>query len=177
MIRRERIVATIVAVVAMAGPFPVSGEMGTGDYDPGARRLSPSERVIEEGRLREQRERSEAIEREREAQAEKARREEEARLAARPPGVRLVESRCGTCHGADSLREARYGRLGWWAVLARMEVVNGARFGPGERRIIVAHLAETQAAGLAQEALEWLLVGAVLSMVSGIGWRLWRGAR
>lgn len=138
-------------------PGPTAAEMCSGEYQPGERRLTREQRAQEADRLRREREQAEALQREREAQAERARREEQARLAARPLGVRLVESRCHVCHGADALREHRHGWLGWWAVLLRMELVNGARFEAGERGVIVAHLAAAQPATGLRLAIEWLL--------------------
>jgi hypothetical protein len=131
--------------------------------------MTRAERAREAERIRQQRERAEAIEREREAQAEQARREEQARLAARPLGVRLVDSRCGVCHGPEYLRDRRYGRLGWWTVLLRMEYFNGARFEPDERRVIVEHLARTHSAGRMREWFEWVAAAAVVTLVIAAG--------
>ena len=127
--------------------------------------------------MRQERERAEAAERQREAAAEQARREAQARLAARPLGVRLVESRCGACHGPEALRDHRYTRLGWWSVLLRMEYVNGARFEAGERGVIVAHLADSQSAGSIRAAAEWGAALAAVGLLAVAGWRLRRRRR
>lgn len=113
----------------------------------------------------EERERTEAIEREREAQA---------RHVARPLGVRLLEARYAFCHGPDALRERRYGRLGWWVVLLCMEYFNGAGFEPGERRVIVAHLTDSQSAGPIRAGIEWLAAAAVVALLVAAGGRCLR---
>lgn len=149
---RTALLAILISLPATAG-----AEICSGEYQPGERRLTREQRAQEAERLRQEREQAEAREREREAQAEQARREAQARLAARPLGERLVEARCNVCHGPDALREHRYGWLGWWAVLLRMELVNGARFDAGERSAIVSHLAATQAGSTLRRTTEWTL--------------------
>lgn len=151
--------AALAFFVLAAAPLPGAAELSSGDYEAGARRLTPAQQVQETERIRQERARAEAAAQEREARAEQARREEGVRLASRPLGVRLVEARCGACHGPEYLRNHRYGWLGWWSVLLRMEYFNGARFEPGERRVIVAHLARTRSATTAKVAAEWLAAG------------------
>lgn len=149
--------------------------MCAGEYQTGARRLSKAQREREDARVRAEREHAEAVERCRQLEAEARRAEEEARRAARPLGVRLVEARCTVCHSADALAVQRRGRLGWWAVVARMELFNGARLASSERTVIVDHLARTQPALPAQVALEW---GVALLLVSPpAALLLWRGRR
>jgi hypothetical protein len=171
-----RIIVALVLATLVTLSRPAAAEMSADDYQTGARRLTPAQQAQEAQRIRREREHAEAIEREREAQAEQARRQEQARLAARPPGVRLVEARCGACHGADYLRDHRYGWLGWWSVLLRMEYINGARFEPGERRVIVAHLASSLPATSTRAGLEWTAAAAVLALLLAGAWRLRRRA-
>jgi mono/diheme cytochrome c family protein len=171
-----RVVAALLLLHVGAAPAPGAAEMCAGEYQSGSRRLTPAQRALETERIRQERERLEVIEREREAQAERARRENQARLAARPLGERLVEARCGTCHGPDYLRDHRYGRLGWWSVLLRMEYINGARFEGGERGVIVDRLVATQPATGARLALEWAAAVAAPLLAIAVGWRLRRRA-
>jgi len=169
---RGRITAGLL-LGALAGAGSALAEMGSGDYQPPvpARSASPEERLREAER--QVRERAEAERRVREA----SRREEEARLARqrlldeRPYAVRLTESRCAGCHGEGYYRERAHGTLGWLLVLLRMEWFNGARFEPGERRVIVAHLAGD--AGAAREVAEFgLLVAGALGLFAWF-WRRW----
>lgn len=153
--------------------------MDASEYQPGARRLTPAERARELKWLQDQAAREAQRERERQAIEERARQAAAAARAARPPGERLLEARCGPCHGPDQLRARRYGRLGWWAVLARMQWLNGARFDSGERRAIVAYLVATQRAGWKREALEWAIAAAIPTLsLAALGWyRLRRAGR
>ncbi len=172
-----RIARLILVLVLTAAPPPGAAEMSGEEYESGARRLTPAQRAQEAERIRQERERAEALERERQAQEEKARRDEQARLAARPLGVRLVEARCGACHGPEHLRDHRYGWLGWWSVLLRMEYVNGAHFEAGERGVVVDHLVASRPASGARLALEWFAAAAAPLLALGAGWRLLRRAR
>jgi hypothetical protein len=169
-----RFIAALVVATLVALSRPAVAEMSADDYQTGARRLTPAQQAQEAERIRREREHTEAVEREREAQAEQARRDEQARLAARPLGVRLVETRCGACHGADYLRDHRYGWLGWWSVLLRMEYVNGARFEAGERRVIVAHLASSLPATSTRAGFEWTAAAALPALLLAVAWVLRR---
>ncbi|MCX7893135.1 MAG: hypothetical protein N2544_12305 [Burkholderiales bacterium] len=152
--------------------------MSADEYQAGARRLTPAERVRAAEQIRLEREAAARAEREREAEAAATRRAAEAALAARPLGVRLVEARCGGCHARDYFERQRFGYAGWWATVVRMQVVNGAVLGPGERGPIVAHLAATYPASPVGEALEWALVGAVaIGSVAAPWWILRRRRR
>jgi mono/diheme cytochrome c family protein len=172
-----RIAGALLIAALLAAPTPGAAEMSSDEYESGGRRLTPAQRAQEAERVRQERERAEALEREREAQAEQQRRDEQARLAARPLGVRLVEARCGACHGPEFLRDHRYGRLGWWSVLLRMEYVNGAHFEAGDRGVIVDHLVASRPASGARLALEWVVAAAAPLLAIGVGWRLLRRAR
>lgn len=168
---RARVFAALLSVGLLAAPPPAAAEMSADEYQSGERAMTRAERAREAERIRQERERGEAIEREREEQAEQAGCEEQARLAARPLGVRLVEARCAVCHGPDALSDRRYGWLGWWSVLLRMEYIHGARFEPGERRVIVAHLASSQSAGRMRGWLEWIAAAAAVSLLLAAGCR------
>lgn len=168
-------------VIAFGGPAPAHAEMCSGEYQSGARRLSKDERARESVRRAEERERAAAVERARQAAEEAERVAHAQRRAVLPLGVRLIEDRCTACHAAARLAGERRGWLGWWAVVLRMEVLNAARFAPGERSVIVDYLAEHQGARQVRIVLEWIAaVGVVaLAPLAWLGWRAasWRRAR
>jgi len=148
--------------------------MNAEEYQADARRLTEEELAREIARLADERERAEAAERARQAAEEAERLAQEAqRRAAMPLGLRLIEERCTRCHSPDFLANQRRGWLGWWAVVLRMELLNGAEFAAGERRVIVDYLAEHQNASSVRNALEWLVaVGAVvLAPLVWLGWQ------
>jgi mono/diheme cytochrome c family protein len=151
--------------------------MSADEYQPGSRRLSHAERARETRHLEQEREREAQRERDRLEQEAQARQARATALATRPLGERLVEARCGACHPADYFESRGRGRLGWWVTVLRMEVFNGARIEAGERRPIVAHLAESHPALAAGQTIESLL--AALAAL-GAGWlflRLFRRLR
>lgn len=153
----------------LVAPSAADGEMSSSEYETGARRMTKAQRAREQALMDAERARAEQFERERRMAEEAARQQEEARLAARPMGVRLVERRCGPCHEGTFIAARRYGRLGWWATVLRMEWFNGARFEADERSVIVAHLATTQPAGPARLAMEWVLPALAVALPLG-GW-------
>lgn len=159
-------IAALVFIALLSLAAGADAEMCSGEYQSGERRMSAKERALERARVREEQERTARLQRERDEAALAARRAEDERLAARPLGLRLVEQRCTTCHSPDQLARHRYGPIGWWAVLLRMEFLNGARFASGERRVIVAHLASAHAATALQASIEW---GAAIIGVIGAG--------
>lgn len=159
-----RFLAALLFVCATAGADSAHAEMCAGEYQTGARRMTKEERARENARRAEEREKAEAAERARLAAEEAERRALAERRAALPLGMRLTEDRCTVCHASATLAGERRGGLGWWAVVLRMELLNGARFADGERSVIVYHLAAHQAAGKGRVALEWAglaLAGAV----------------
>lgn len=165
--------ALLFLVVALCGSAPARAEMCAGEYQSGARRLSKQERAREEARRAEERETAQALERTRRAADAAERLALAQRRAALPIGARLVEDRCTACHAAATLAAERRGWLGWWAVVVRMEFFNGARFVPGERSVIVSHLAEHQAAGRLRVVFEWALAMAVVALapLAWLGWK------
>lgn len=152
---------------------PARGEMSAGDYQAGSRRMSNADRARESARVAEEHERAAVAAQDREAEAAEQKAALQARRQAMPPGARLVEDRCTTCHTTDVLSAYRRGWLGWWAIVLRMEMLNGARIDSGERREIVAHLSSRQRGSLARTAAEWTVLLAVLGspMVLGLWWR------
>jgi hypothetical protein len=173
---RVRVLSAFLLATALAScAAPVLAEMSADEYQSGARRLTAAERAQEAARARAETERARSAERAQRAAEEEARLDEERRLAARPLGVRLVERRCTACHAPDTLARSRHGWLGWWNVLLRMEWLNGATVGPGERSIIVAHLADVQRASAARVALEWVAaitaIAVPLALVARFGRR------
>jgi hypothetical protein len=162
-------------VVAASVAAPARAEMCSGEYQPGARRLSKDELARENARRAEERERAEAAERARQAAEEAERHALALRRAALPPGMRLIEDRCTACHSAATLAGERRGWLGWWAVVLRMEVLNGARFAAGDRKVIVDYLAEHQGAGRVRVVLEWIAAVGVVALAP-LAWFGWRAA-
>lgn len=89
---------------------------------------------------------------------------EKAALEALPYPVRLTQTRCTLCHTTLNYANQRHNRVGWELVMLRMQYLNEAPLGVGERSVIAAHLAEAYpATGVANlvEALQQL--GVLLS--------------
>jgi hypothetical protein len=135
--------------------------MGADEYQAGSRRLPPAERAREAQRIEQEREREARRERERLAQEAQVQQAREAALAARPPGVRLVEARCSVCHPADYFDSRGRTYIGWWVTVLRMEVLNGARIEAGERGPIVARLATAYPGSALRRTAEWAAAAAV----------------
>lgn len=171
--RYPRFLASGALLFACLGaPAPVVAEISAGEYQSGSRRLSPAERAREMQRIELEQAREAQRERELLAEQERLRKEAAEAQARRPLGERLIEARCAPCHDIAHVRAQRHGRIGWWTVVARMQWLNGARFEPGERSAIVTHLARTQRAHWAREALEWVVVIAALALaVAVFRWR------
>lgn len=164
MDRCHRPIAALLFAGLVAFGAGAHAEMCAGEYQTGSRRMTRAQRAQEQARIDAERERAEQSELERRLQEEVARQEEARRRAARPPGVQLVEYRCGPCHSPDFVARHAFGRVGWWVTVLRMEWFNGARLAAAERPVIVAHLVETQPAGAARAALEWSLAGLAVSL-------------
>lgn len=114
-------------------------------------------------------------ERQKQEAAVEARRlaEAQARLVARPYPVKLTEEQCTRCHEATNYESQRHNRLGWELVTLRMQLMNDAQFGPGERVIIAAYLAETYPATGMGAWIETFMQGLALFVPVGfwLGWR------
>lgn len=155
--------------------LPAAAEMSAEDYRTGARGLSPGE-LAARGQAQTEADRAQAErrEREREARAAAARQRLEAQRTARPAGERLVEAHCAPCHRLDTLAAHSFGYVGWWVTVLRMQWLNGATFGPGERSLMVKHLARTQPPAPLQARLEWALAG---TLPCALLFGLWRFTR
>ncbi|HXF44485.1 MAG TPA: hypothetical protein VNK91_00025 [Burkholderiaceae bacterium] len=151
--------------------------MDSSEYQAGQRRLSPAERAREGERLQRERVLEATRTREREAAEARERAAVAAALAARPLGERLVQTRCRPCHGGTDFDAYAYGWLRWWAVLLRMEWLNGARFEAGERRPIVAHLARGRQPDAAQLAGVVAVAGVLTILVPAVVRRMRRRVR
>jgi len=105
-------------------------------------------------------------------QAEQARRA--ALLAMRPPGERLLDERCSSCHTLGVLQGLKQGPLGWRWTVERMRWWHGARLQAGEASTITQHLLRTQPAGRGRVALESAaaLGAALLLPACGVLWHL-----
>jgi hypothetical protein len=122
-----------------------------------------------------------AVDRAREAERQRQEEEREvSRLAAEkaawealPASVRLTRTRCTVCHAADNYMNQRHNRIGWELVVLRMQVLNDAQLGPGERSVIAAQLTESYpASGSAAwvEALQQLAV----ALLPACFWLVWK---
>lgn len=144
---------------------------GTGGASGANPRPAETQALIDEARRRA------AAEQERAGAEEESRRRAalaglEARL---PPGERLIERHCASCHDRERIAAARHSRLGWALTVARMRYLNRAPIPAADGRAIAAHLAFAQPAGLAQNALEHGLALALLLVPAGaIARRLYR---
>lgn len=104
---------------------------------------------------------------------------ENAAWEALPASLRLMRTRCTACHVADNFVNQRHNRIGWELVVLRMQVLNEAPIGPGERSVIAAQLAESYpASGSAAwfEALQQLAV-ALLPVWLWLAWKVMRVRR
>jgi len=154
---------------------------GYADIDPADYELKTSVRSEEE---RKRLEAAFAVDRAREAELQRQEAEREvARLAAEkaawealPAPVRLMRTRCTACHTADNFVNQRHNRIGWELVVLRMQILNEAALGPGERSVIAAQLTESYpATGRAAwaEALQQLAV-ALLPVWLWLAWTFLR---
>ncbi len=159
---------------------------GLADIDPADYELKTSVRSEKE---RKRLEAAFAVDRAREAELQRQEEDREAsRLAAEkaawealPASVRLTRTRCTACHSADNFVNQRHNRIGWELVVLRMQVLNEAPIGPGERSVIAAQLAESYPASGSTawvEALQQLAV-ALLPVCFWLVWKILRalGAR
>jgi hypothetical protein len=110
-----------------------------------------------------------------EAEAEAAARDQAAR-AARPPGERLLEARCLSCHDRPQIDAQPHGAVMWWATVLRMEWLNGATLHRGERAALVAHLADGRTQRTRMEAFVLAGAGVLLLGFALTARRLGRGA-
>lgn len=92
----------------------------------------------------------------------------------RSPAERLVDERCGTCHGAALYARTKRTRLGWELAVARMRLVNGARIAAQERAVIVGHLTERHGAPAARAVAEWAAALGSLAALVLLGRWTWR---
>lgn len=101
---------------------------------------------------------------------------ENAAWEALPASVRLLRTRCTACHAADNYMNQRHNRIGWELVILRMQFLNEALLGTGERCVIAAQLAEAYpATGRVAwaEALQQLAV----ALLPVWFWLIWKAVR
>lgn len=150
-----------------------------GAYDAASKRVSPAARQAMDARLAQERQREQERERiEAEAEAQRVAAEREA-WEALPYPVRLTQTRCTLCHVAQNYESQRHNRLGWEIVILRMQVLNDAPLGPGERSVIAAQLAQAYPASGREawmEALQQLAV-ALLPLWLWLAWKILRARR
>lgn len=154
---------------------------GLADVDPADYELKTSVRSEKE---RKRLEAGFAADRAREVELQRQEEEREARrLAAEqavwealPASVRLTRTRCTVCHAAENFENQRHNRIGWELVVLRMQVLNEAPLGAGERSVIAVQLAEAYpVTGRAawMEALQQL----ALALFPVWFWLVWKIAR
>jgi len=164
--------AYLVLLIICLG-LPARAEMDPSDYE-----VPPSEMTEEEAAALHERLAAEiAADRARtEAEARARQVAEEAvaaRLAARPLGEQLLDSRCAACHGPDSFQNANLGWLGWQATVWRMNIVNGAGLERGEHGVIADWLHAQYPPDAGRAAIEWLVL-LLVSMALPLSWALMR---
>lgn len=88
--------------------------------------------------------------------------EEQARLAARPWSEQLTEARCATCHATSSYESVNHVLPGWFVVILRMRLLNGAPIAWEEMLVISQYLVTRRSTGPVIAFVEWSLFGAVV---------------
>jgi mono/diheme cytochrome c family protein len=174
---RRRLACVVILLAAMQLVKPAIAEMDDSSYASDSAPLDAKQREVQARKLLEEI----AAERARESAARAARdaaaAAETARLAARPLGERLVEARCGACHGATQIAQAAYGAWGWWFTVQRMRWINGAQIDADEIEPIVGYLSQGQQNRTRQEKLLAIAAGLCVIAVSGLGVGLRRRKR
>lgn len=167
--------AALLALMAMLA-FAAAAELSGDDYVPPAQAPATAaerRRIAEALEADRRREAAEAAARE--AAAREAAARESERLARRPLGERLTESRCTACHAPAVVQARRQGPLGWRWTVERMRWWHGAPLAAGEAALIAHHLAATQGAGRARQIAEWgVVLGLAALLPAAWGWRRWR---
>lgn len=119
------------------------------------------------------------LQKQEEAQAAQRQAANKAAWDALPYPVRLTQTRCTSCHVAETYFGQRHNRVGWELLLLRMQYLNAAPLGPGERSVIAVHLTEAYPAiGVESfvEALQQLAV-LLLPLWLWVVWKLTRSRR
>lgn len=156
----RRVLAMIVFLAGAA--LPAHAEMAGDDYRSPSVLSSPQERarVAEELEAERQRMAFEA-EQQQKAQA-RAMALQRQQAQQRPPGERLLDAKCTSCHSLDIVKSQHKSRLGWRWTVERMRWWHGASLEWGEAGVITQHLAQTR--GAASSSI-WLLAGAGVAVV------------
>lgn len=138
---------------------------------------TPAERRRLAEQLEAERRREAELEAARAASAAAYAAQREALRAARPPAVRLIETRCGGCHPLELLELEPRGTLGWRFTVERMRWWHGAAASAGEAAVIVRHLAAAHPAAAPRIWAERAIAAAfVLGPVAAAG-ALWSRRR
>jgi len=164
---------TLACLLAFSGLPGAKASTDWGDFETEMGVLPPDEAA----EMRERIAAEIAAERARDEAARQAALREAERIAAvraaRPVGEQLVEARCLSCHDVGQIDLTRLGAPGWTITVLRMEWLNGARLEPGERAVIIGHLADRHPD---RTLMEWALV-LVAAVAVGLGGWLWRRKR
>lgn len=136
---------------------------------------SPEDRIKEAANIEERRRLAEA--RELARQQEEAHRQTVAanRLAMRPIGERLLDSRCTACHTLTVLDNNSKSPLAWRLTVERMRWIHGANITTDEVRQVSAHLVSTRSGG-SGVADGVVVAGATLVVIAmgALAWLVYR---
>ena len=154
---------------------------GLADIDPAEYELKTAVRSEKERKRLEAEfevDRKKAVERQRQEDEREASRRaaEQAAWEALPYPQRLTRTRCSVCHLADNYANQRHNRIGWELVTLRMQYLNEAPLGAGERSQIAAYLADAYPASGSAACVEALQQLAV-AMIPIWFWLSWKLAR
>lgn len=116
------------------------------------------------------------LQRQEEAQAAQRQAADKAAWDALPYPVKLTQARCTSCHVAETYLSQRHNRAGWELLMLRMQYLNAAPLGPGERSVIAAHLADTYPVKGVESFVEALQQFALLLSPLWI-WLVWKVSR
>ncbi len=111
-----------------------------------------------------------------EVQAAQKQAADKAAWDALPYPVKLTQTRCTSCHVAKTFESQRHNRVGWELLILRMQYLNAAPLGPGERSLIAAHLAEAYPVKGVASFVEALQQFALLSSPLWL-WVVWKVTR
>lgn len=149
----------------------VHAEMSVDEYSSTGRISSPEDRRKEAAIVEELRRLAELEELKR--QQEEAHRQTVAanRLAMRPLGERLLDSRCTACHALNVLDNNSKSPLAWRWTVERMRWFHGAQLTTEEARLVSAHLISIRSGGAG--LIDVVIVTGLTFMMIFVGTLAW----
>jgi hypothetical protein len=159
----------------------VSARPAVADIDPAEYQLQSSVRTDQERKRLEanfalDKIKEAELQKQEEAQAAQRQAADKAAWVALPYPVRLTQTRCTSCHVAETYLSQRHNRVGWELLMLRMQYLNAAPLGPGQRSVIAAHLTEAYPATGVESFIEALQQFALLLSPLWI-WLVWKVTR